>query len=32
MINDAMRGWIALALEDGNEIPEPTENMKASAV
>ncbi|MHB8629962.1 MAG: type II toxin-antitoxin system HicB family antitoxin [Aggregatilineales bacterium] len=30
MLNDAMRGWIELALDDGHEIPEPTENMKVS--
>jgi antitoxin HicB len=29
MIRDAMRGWIELALEDGNPIPEPVENMRA---
>ncbi len=29
MVNDAMHGWIELALDDGHEIPEPTENMKA---
>jgi antitoxin HicB len=30
MIKDAIRGWIELALEDGNAIPEPIENMNAS--